>query len=168
MTGSPPAAVERVIPPSVVTRLGNPLLAWLLSEPRRAARAGRVLLVLHVTGRRSGRVYSTPVGYHRAPDGRLMVLTSSGWRVNLRGGPTPVEVTFLGRRVPAVATLDEDPDRVARVYQRLIGDLGHDRAGRRLGIRITVPRAPTHQELVDAVRRERLSVLHLDLPQDRA
>jgi hypothetical protein len=151
----------------VVTRLGNPALTWLLSGPRRAAKVGRSLLLLHVTGRRTGRLYTTPVAYHRQADGSLLVLTSSRWRVNLRGEPTPVGLTVLGRRVAATAVLDEDPFVVAEVYQQLIGAVGLDQAGRRLGIRINVERAPTYEELVDAVRREHLSVLRLTVSADQ-
>ena len=156
-------SVERAIPPAVMTRIGNPVLTWLLNGPRRAAKVGQALLLLHVTGRRSGRVYSTPVAYHRQADGRLLVLTSSRWRVNLRGGPTSVEVTLLGLRVPGSAVLEEDPEVVADVYERLIGELGLDKAASRLGIRINVDRAPTREELVEAAGREHLSVLHLDV-----
>ncbi len=161
MTSPIAPAVERTIPPALVTRLSNPLLAWLLSGPRRAARLGTTLALLHVTGRRTGTVYSTPVAYHRQADGSLLVLTSSGWRVNLRGGPVPVGLTLLGRRVPATAVLDEDPVAVAEVYQRLIDEVGVANAGRRLGIRVNVDRAPTRDELGDAVRREHLSVVRL-------
>ncbi len=161
MTSPNAPAVERTIPPALVTRLGNPVLGWLLSGPRRAARLGTNLLLLHVTGRRTGTVYSTPVAYHRQDDGSLLVLTSSGWRVNLRGGPVPVQLTLLGLRVPATAVLEEDPAVVAEVYERLLGDVGVANAGRRLGIRVNVDRAPTRDELVDAVRREHLSVVRL-------
>ena len=146
-----------------MTRVGNPALTWLLSGRRRATRIGQHLLLLHVAGRRTGRVYSTPVAYHRQGDGRLLVLTSSGWRVNLRGGPTPVLLTLLGRRVAATALLEEDPVVVAEVYQRLIEEIGLDQGGRRLGVRINVDRAPTHQELTEAAAREHLSVVLLDL-----
>jgi hypothetical protein len=161
MTTTARPVVERAIPPALVTRLGNPVLGWLLSGPRRAAKVGTSLLLLHVTGRRTGTVYSTPVAYHRWADGSLVVLTSSGWRVNLRGGPTPVELTLLGRRLPATAVLEEDPAAVAEVYAQLIDEVGLAKAGQRLGIRINVDRAPTHDELVDAVRREHLSVVRL-------
>lgn len=156
-------AVQRAIPPSLLTRLGNPVLTWLLGGPRRSAKIGQSLLLIHVTGRRSGRVYSTPVAYHRQADGPLLVLTSSTWRVNLRGGPTPVALTLLGRRVAATAVLQEDPVAVAQVYQRLIEEQGLAKAGRRLGIRINVDRVPTYEELVEAVQRDHLSVLHLAL-----
>lgn len=155
--------VERAIPPSLMTRVGNPLLTWLLSSPRRASKVGQNLLMLHVTGRRTGRVYSTPVAYHREPDGRLLVLTSSRWRVNLRGAATPVQLTLLGRPVAAIAQLEEDPALVAQVYERLIDEVGLPGAGRRLGIRINVDRAPTREELTEAAAREHLSVILLDV-----
>ncbi|MGB7818149.1 MAG: nitroreductase/quinone reductase family protein [Ornithinibacter sp.] len=166
MTSSQPRPVERVTPPGLVIAVGNPVLSWLLSGRRRSAAVGRDLMLLHVTGRRSGRVYSTPVAYHRRPDGRLLVLTSSGWRFNLRGRPTAVEVTLFGRRLPATAVLVEDPDAVADVYGELIEAVGVAKANRRLGIRINLDRAPTHGELCEAARRDHLSVLHLDVDED--
>ncbi len=54
---------------------------------------------------------------------------------------------------------------MAAVYERLIRDLGSDQAGRRLGIRINVRGAPTLAELEDAVRRDHLSLIHLDVAQ---
>lgn len=167
MSTSTAPAVERAIPPAVVTRLGNPVLSWLLSGPRRASKVGQSLALVHVTGRRAGRVYSTPMAYHRWVDGSLVVLTSSAWRVNLRGGPTPVELTLSGRRCPATAVLHEDPVVVAGFYRQLIDQLGLAQAGRRLGIRINVGRVPTDDELVDASRREHLGVVHLRLDQPR-
>lgn len=158
-----PPPVERAVPPALMVRIANPVLAWLLSGRRRSSKVGQNLLLLHVTGRRTGRVYTTPVSYQRQPDGRLLVLTSSTWRVNLRGGPTPVELTLLGERVPATAELEERPAVVAEVYGGLIEKLGLDDAGRRLGIRINLDRLPTHDELAEAARREHLSVLLLDL-----
>ena len=64
--------------------------------------------------------------------------------------------------------LDEDPLAVAAVYQQLIGEVGLEQAGRRLGIRINVDRAPTSEELAEAARREQLSVLHLTVSADQS
>lgn len=167
MTSPPSPAVERVYPPALVVRLGNPVLGWLLSGRRRSTKVGQALLLLHVTGRRTGRVYSTPVGYHRRPDGRLLVLTSSTWRVNLRGGPTPVQLTLHGRTVSATALLEEDPVAVAEVYHRLIAEMGGpEKAGRRLGIRINVDGSPTREDLADVARREHLSAVLLEVAED--
>jgi hypothetical protein len=154
-------AVERVRPPRAVVLFGNPVMRLLLRSPLHRLVSG-ALLLLHFRGRRTGRAYTVPVGYHRI-DGQLGVLTNSGWRVNLRGG-AGIEVTYRGRRHPARATLVEDPEVVAGVYERLIGHLGVERAQRRLGIRINVDRVPTRAELAEAVRRSGLSILRLDLP----
>ena len=155
--------VEWAIPPTALTRVGNPVLSWLLSGRRRAAKVGQDQLLLHVTGRRTGRLHSTPVAFLREGGGRLLALTSSRWRVNVRGASTPVEVTLRGRRVTATAVLQEDPLAVAEVCERPIGEVGLTIAGRRLGIRVNLDRVPSREELTDAARREHLSVLPLEL-----
>ncbi len=160
-TSRPP--VERVRPPKAPYRVVNRVLRWMLSRPARARRIGRHLLLLHLTGRRSGRRMVFPVAYRRLGDGRLLVLTNSPWRVNLRDRPD-VTVTLLGQARPAQAELVEDPDTVAAVYRALIEEAGHARAGRRMGIRINVPRTPTLAELADAARRDGLAVIRLRVP----
>jgi deazaflavin-dependent oxidoreductase (nitroreductase family) len=159
-------AVERVQPPKAPYLVVNRIMRWLLSAPGRSRRVGQQLLLLHFTGRKSGRRFVLPVAYRDLGGGRLLVLTNSGWRANLRGGPD-VMVTLLGRQRPARAQLVEEPDAVAEVYRSLIEAAGHTRAGRRMGIRINVPRTPTHAELADAARRDGLALIYLDVG-DRA
>lgn len=155
-------AVQRVHPPRAPFDLMNRTMRWLLASPRRARLAGDRVLVLHLTGRTSGRAIDVPVAWRPEPDGRLLVLTTGTWRVNLRGRPD-VEVTRRGVRRPAVAELVEDPDAVADVYARLIAEVGRARAVRDLGVRVAVDREPTHAELADAARRDRLSVVRLSV-----
>ena len=157
-----PPAVQRVQPPKAPYVVVNSVIRWALSSPRRASRVGEHLLLLHLSGRKTGRRIDVPVAYRDAPDGRLLVLTSSLWRVNLRERPE-VEVTLRGRRLPARAELVEDVDAVAQVYRALIAEQGHAKAGRRMGIRINVDRVPTHEELVEAARREGLSLVYLQV-----
>ncbi len=52
------------------------------------------------------------------------------------------------------------------MYHHLIGAVGYKNAGRRMGIRINVPRTPTLAELADAARRDGLSVIYLQLDGD--
>lgn len=156
-------AVERVTPPKAPYNVVNRVMRWLLTSPRRSRRMGEHLLLLHLTGRTSGRSLVVPVAYRASDDGRLLVLTNSRWRVNLRGRPD-VEVTIRGSRRPAAAELVENPDVVAGVYARLIDEVGPAKAGRRMGIRINVDRTPTHAELVEAAGREGLSLVYLDVP----
>ena len=155
-------AVQRVQPPKAPYNAVNRVLGWLLSSSRGASRVGEHLLLLHLIGRKTGRRIDVPVAFRNASDGRLLVLTNSLWRVNLRGR-SEVEVTLRGRRSPAVAELVEDADAVALVYQALICEQGHAKAGRRMGIRINVDRVPTREELVDAARRDGLSLIYLQL-----
>jgi F420H(2)-dependent quinone reductase len=89
----------------LMTRL-NPLVAGLLRSPLHSL-ASRWLLVLTVTGRRSGRRYAIPVGYQRDGD-RLVVLVSNArrkrWWRNYRS-PGPVELLLRGRPRRGVAEL---------------------------------------------------------------
>ena len=117
------------------------------------------MLILHYVGRHSGKQYDVPAGYHLI-DGIPTVFTNCRWRHNLTGG-RDIEITLRGQRRPAHATLVSDPSVVAEVYRDLIDKLGLRDAQRRLGIRINVERAPTLEELGDAVVRSGLSLVRL-------
>lgn len=166
MSSTPRPPVQRVRPPKGPYRVINRILRRLLSSPKRARRIGQHLLLLHLTGRRTGRQFVFPVAYRHAENGRLLVLTNSPWRVNLRGNPA-VAVTLLGVQRPARAELVEDPTAVAKIYHALIEEQGHARAGRRMGIRINVPRTPTPDELAEAARRDGLAAVYLDVAAGR-
>lgn len=90
----------------------------------------------------------------------VSVLTNSSWRHNFAGGKD-IDVTLRGWDRGARAVLIDDPDTVAAVYERLIGELGPSRAERRLGLRINLGRAPTYGELRDAVQRSGLSIVQI-------
>ncbi len=90
----------------------------------------------------------------------MSVFTNSGWRHNFAGGRN-IEVTLKRVRQPAEAVLCDDPDEVAEIYERLIEDLGTDRAARRLGLRFNVDRAPTRDELKDCIRCSGLSIVRV-------
>jgi len=146
-------------------KIANPVFGRILTSPLHGL-VDEHLLLLHFRGRKTGRAYTVVVG-HRNVEGRSAVLTSSGWRVNFRGG-APVEVTLKGEHRRGHADLVEDPEEVARVFAGLIDKYGYERAGRRLGIRINVDRPPTQEELIDLVRRSGLSLITLDLDDGSA
>jgi deazaflavin-dependent oxidoreductase (nitroreductase family) len=81
----------------LMTRL-NPLVAWVLRSPLHPM-LDRVLLMLRVTGRRTGRRYWIPVGYQRDGD-TITVLVSKAprkqWWRNYRD-PGPADVLLQGR-----------------------------------------------------------------------
>src|SRR5262249_1925373 len=149
---------KRSVPPPALAKMGNPLVRMLLASPLRGMLDDSVL-VLHLTGRKTGRRYNIPVGYVDL-EGKLTVVTVARWRVNLRGG-ADVEVTRHGCLRRMRAQLDEDPASVAVSYQAMIDRIGWKKAERQLGISLPSGRAPTALELKDGAREYGWSVIPL-------
>jgi F420H(2)-dependent quinone reductase len=88
---------EAHTPFALVNRTVNPLLRALLDSPAHGLVSGHLMLIT-VTGRRSGRTFTFPVGYHQDGD-RLRVNLDwperKRWWRNLRGG-APVAVLLRG------------------------------------------------------------------------
>lgn len=152
------STIQRSAPPPALIRAFNPMVRLLLRSPSHGMLDSSVLL-LHVTGRKTGRRYDIPVSYVDI-DGRLTVVTVARWRVNLRGG-ADVEVTWRGRRRRMRASLDEDPACVAVTYMTVIDRLGWPKASRQLGISAPSGQPPTVLELKDAAREQGWSVVTL-------
>jgi len=149
--------VEDAKPPKNVLRLVNPVLKALLRSPLHRL-LSKNLMLLTVTGRKTGRAHTFPVGRHQSPDGTFVLSAGGSWRHNLRGG-TAVQVTLDGHERPAHATLEEDPDRAAEAFKAML-----DRAGpRMLAVKINVKRAPTAAEIRPALAAAGRSVAYLRL-----
>ena len=159
----PVVAVERAVP-DVANRVdADQQMRALLSRPDPGP-PGERLVLLHFRGRRTGRHFEVPAGLHRLGDG-LFVATGSGWRHNFAGG-LAAEVTWRGRRRPAVLRLVASADRTAAGYLELIGRYGTEAARRRLGIVINVDRMPVLDEVRDAVHRCGLSLVEVWLEEE--
>jgi deazaflavin-dependent oxidoreductase (nitroreductase family) len=78
---------------------------------------GRRLMLVHHTGRRTGRHYRQPVSYVRLGDD---LLTPGGgrWTENLRDGE-PVRLTLRGRSVTASPELVRDQGDVSRLFDAM-------------------------------------------------
>ncbi|WP_306232915.1 nitroreductase/quinone reductase family protein [Agrococcus beijingensis] len=151
-------AVEELLLPPTVLRVANPIIRAVLRSPLHRMLSAEMLL-LHITGRRSGRTYDVPVGRHEI-DGALVVSAGGAWKHNLRGGAA-LEVTIDGHRRRAHGELVDDPDAVARAFATMIGATGLRRANR-LGLRINVDRSPTLDELQVALADRGLVLLRLE------
>ncbi len=147
--------VQDAPPPRQVVRLINPLLKALLRSPLHRL-LDKNLMLLTVTGRKTGRAYTVPVGRHESGDGSLVLSAGGNWRYNLRGG-ADVRVTLDGRERAAHAVLEEDPDRAAKAFKTLL-----DRAGpRALGMKVNVDRSPTVAEIKPALTDRGAAYLQL-------
>ena len=152
------STVKRSVPPPTLVKMGNPLVRMLLGSPLHGM-LDDSYLVLHLSGRKTGRRYDIPVGYVDM-GGKLTVVTVAKWRVNLRGG-ADVEVTLRGCLRPMHALLEQDPASVAISYQAMIDRIGWKKAQRQLGISLPGGRAPTLLELSDAALEYGWSVITL-------
>ena len=112
---------------------GNDFMGWVLRSPFHGVLSDGMMLIT-VTGCKTGKKYTTPVGYYRE-GGDLWVITSRDrtWWKNLRGG-ADVEL-LLGRRlVAAFAELELDE---GDVQARMHDYIKHvPRAAKPLGIRV--------------------------------
>ena len=151
-------AVGRSVPPQRLINLVNPVVRAVLRSPLHKT-LDSALLVLRITGRKTGRRYDIPVSYVDV-DGHLIVITQHTWRVNVRGGAA-IEVTYRGHRQMMHADLDEDPTSIAATLHRVIERIGWTAAQRQLGLKINVGRTPSLPELESAVREFNLASLTL-------
>ena len=96
-------------------------------------------MLITVTGRKSGRLYTTPVNYVR--DGDTITVVSrpnrTWWR-NLRGG-APVAVRVSGKDLKGVAeVVVDDKEAVAKALLALHPRYSAERAARRAQDRVLV------------------------------
>ncbi|WP_435335736.1 hypothetical protein [Haloarchaeobius sp. TZWWS8] len=137
--------------PRVAFELINPLVSLLLRSPLHRFVGGNLVLI-RFTGRRSGRVFTTPVGSHRLKDtksDRLFLLTESGWWRNFDGG-RPLEILVDGDWHEGTGTAVTDPAEVAGFVYQFIRENGPN-AARKLGLRIRGKGVPAPEELEPAL-----------------
>jgi deazaflavin-dependent oxidoreductase (nitroreductase family) len=106
-----------------INNLGNIFTKPLLRSPLHGLISRRILLITF-TGRRSGRVYTTPTEYIQHGDTvTLFTQKSRIWWQNLRGG-APVTLRLRGRDVPGNADAFTQEDRpllpcIQQMYPRM-------------------------------------------------
>lgn len=133
----PPKAVIRILNPIMVQLLSGPLGPWL-----------KALALLEFVGRRSGRRYRVPVGWHEV-DGQQFVLTPAPWRANFIGGGD-VLVVHRGETHRMTGTLDGDADEAARVVRAMLASGTGDRA---VGMKVTTGMRVSGADMVRLDRR---------------
>ena len=86
---------------------GNDFMAWALRSPFHGMLSNGMMLIT-VTGRKTGKKYTTPVGFYREGD-MLWILTSRDrtWWKNLNGGAT-VDLLLKRKQARGFAELEQD------------------------------------------------------------
>ncbi len=103
----------------VLMKLGNFFVKGILNSPLHPLMRTSTEII-HVTGRRSGRIYSIPVNYER--DGREVRITNGRdrtWWKNLRGG-SEARLRIMGESYSARAVVVEDGDVVNAYLDALL------------------------------------------------
>jgi deazaflavin-dependent oxidoreductase (nitroreductase family) len=101
----------------------NAIMAWVLRSPLHGL-LSQSTMVMTYTGRKSGKVYSTPMNYVRVREaGGDVFLTTSyrqrAWWRNLRGG-APVVLRVQGKDLKARAEVIEAETGVAEGLKRFL------------------------------------------------
>jgi deazaflavin-dependent oxidoreductase (nitroreductase family) len=105
--------MKRDIVRTLGNKIANPLLTAILRSPLHSLVSHNMLLITF-WGRRSGKRYTTPVGYVR--DGDALIILSQAARVwckNLRSG-APVLVRVRGREFEGHGVCFEDRETVGQ------------------------------------------------------
>ena len=149
-------AVEDGRPPNGVLRFVNPTVIALLRS-RLHRLASKNLMVLTVTGRKSGRKLTMPVTRHEQPDGTLIVAAAGAWRHNLQDG-AEVSVNLDGREQTARVTRERDPRQAAEVFKGLL----ERTSSRAVGVKVNVSHAPTAEEIEPLLAHRVIAYLRRD------
>lgn len=157
MTDQSPA-VSPSHPPEALLRVVNPLMALLLRTPV-AGPMREQMMVVTVTGRKTGRRYTIPLSAHRI-DGTLYALTTAPWKNNFRDGAT-AEVLHNGKSTTMRGELITDPAVVADLALRCAQSYGVKRAQRMMGLSFRDERIPSLEEFTEASARDHIVAIRL-------
>jgi hypothetical protein len=135
-------------PPDAVLRVVNPIMKLLLRTPFAGA-ARNQFMVLHFTGRKSGRAYSIPVSAHLI-DGTLYAMAAATWKNNFREGAA-AQVLHNGKTTTMRGELITDKALVADLSVRCAESYGVKRAERAMGLAFRDHQMPTRDQFAEAV-----------------
>ncbi len=132
-------------PPKWVFKfLVNPIMRTILRSPARGKMAG-MLMLLTFKGRKSGKLYTTPIGYKRTGKDMIEVFTDSPWWVNLKGG-APVMMLINGKTIKGYAEPVDDKEQLVRSTREFLEKNGVEKA-MHVGLRLKDKRVPSEDEL---------------------
>ncbi len=96
---------------SAVPPIVNRAMKFFLRSPLHGI-VSKTILLIHFTGRKSGKTYTTPVSYSQSGD-QVNIFTHAAWWKNLRRD-TPVTLHLRGREVQGLAEpVTDDMDAIA-------------------------------------------------------
>jgi hypothetical protein len=137
----------------------NPIMRTILRSPLHSI-LSRQLLLLTFTGLKSGKQYTTPVGYDRDGD-RLTLFTASPWWKNFESR-APVTVRVRGETLTGQAESSTDPETVARAIQVDLETRGVQFVRRRHRLNLPADGDPSLDDIINAFHGKTLIRIDLD------
>ena len=95
----------------LMRRLINPVMERLLTTRFHRRIGSEMIMVLSFRGRKSGKVYTFPIGYQQVGS-EVVCYSPFGWWRNLEGG-APVTLTLRGRQMSGTADVFTDTATIA-------------------------------------------------------
>lgn len=127
----------------------NQLMAWVLRSPLHRLISGSVMLITF-TGRKSGKVYSTPISYTRQ-GGQIIAFTHSNWWKNLQGG-APVTLWVAGKEIQGVAeAVAGDATAILPYLRSHLGQVTRD--ARFFAVKLDANGRPVEADLAQAAQQ---------------
>lgn len=130
-------------------RAGNVLARAVLRAPLLHRLVSNRMLIITVTGRRTGKRYRVPVGYVGIGR-RLLIGTGGNWVRNLRPD-TPVEVSVRRQTMQMLPQVIDDMDTASELYGDIIRH--NPMHGRYAKIRLDPDGRPNRGDLAAALKR---------------
>ncbi len=110
-------SVETALPPKAIRRVWEPILKRILASPLHGMMSKNLMLI-HVTGRKTGKRYTLPVPYSQE-EKTLVVMAAGVWWKNLRGG-APVKVRLRGQDYDGYAEVYEDTESITTEVRKFL------------------------------------------------
>ncbi len=143
-------------------RVFNAGVRLLLRSPMHGLASGKIM-VLTITGRRSGRTFAIPLGYVRYR-GEILAFTSGRWCAwwkNLGDG-APVVARVRGRRLVVSARAETGGEAVVERLGAFLTKFPS--TARRYGVRLGADGRPYAKDLEAAVGEGRAVMVSLEVP----
>jgi len=135
------------------------VLKYFLRTPLHGIFSKSIMLLLF-RGRKTGRVYSTPVSYLREGD-VVTAFTDSAWQRNLLGG-APVTVYLKGKAVEGFAEVIDDRDAVTEALTHHLRHVGFD--ARFYGVSFDANGQPIREQIERGSQHHVLLKIQLSAP----
>lgn len=143
--------------PYVPPKFANTVISWLLHSPLHGLFSNNLML-LTFTGRKSGKSYTTPVGY-MLRNHEIFVFTDHQWWKNLRNN-APVTMYVQGKTLRGTAEAIPD-DKTATEEELYTFLLQHPLATRAYAIKLDEHKQPIREDVRKAAQVFTMIHIHI-------